>query len=85
MSYGRLGPDAKREREILAGIASGWAPFNNSDNRQLIPIRQIQLVKDKLKIQKNKDLGDSDRAQRIAEIEKQLQELKEYYAMVSKY
>jgi uncharacterized membrane protein YukC len=42
-------------------------------------------VKDKLKIQKNKDLGDSDRAQRIAEIEKQLQELKEYYAMVSKY
>jgi phosphonate transport system substrate-binding protein len=85
MAYGRLGSDAKREREILAGIASGWAPFNNSDNRQLIPIRQIQLVKDKLKIKKNKDLGDSDRAERIAQIDKELKELKEYFAMVSKY
>jgi phosphonate transport system substrate-binding protein len=85
LAYGRFGSDAKREREILAGIASGWAPFNNSDNRQLIPIRQIQLVKDKLKIQKNKDLNDSQRAQRIAEIEKQLRELKEYHAMVAKY
>ncbi len=85
MSYGRLGPDAKREREILAGIASGWAPFNNSDNRQLSPIRQIQLVKDKLKIKKNKDLSDSERAQRIAKIDKELKELKEYFVMVAKY
>jgi phosphonate transport system substrate-binding protein len=85
MSYGRLGPDAKREREILAGIASGWAPFNNSDNRQLIPIRQIQLVKDKLKIQENKDLAQSERIARITKIEKELEELKSYYAMVSKY
>jgi phosphonate transport system substrate-binding protein len=85
MTYGRIGTDAKKERDILAGISSGWAPFNNSDNRQLISIRQIQLVKDKLKIEKNKDLKDSDRAERIAEIEKELKALKEYFAMVSKY
>jgi phosphonate transport system substrate-binding protein len=85
LAYGRLGPDAKHEREILAGISSGWAPFNNSDNRQLIPIRQIQLVKDKLKLQENKDLNPKERAERIAGIEKQLNELKEYYAMVTRY
>ena len=85
MTYGRMGPDAKHEREILAGVASGWGPFNNSDNRQLIPIRQIQLVKDKLKIQNNKDLSQSERIARITKIEKELDELKSYYAMVSKY
>jgi len=85
LAYGRMGPNAKHERDILAGISGGWAPFNNSDNRQLIPIRQLQLVKDKLKIQKNNDLPRADRAQRIADIEKQLDELKEYFAMVSKY
>jgi phosphonate transport system substrate-binding protein len=85
MAYGRFGPDAKREREILAGISSGWAPFNNSDNRQLIPIRQISLVKNRIKIQKNKDLDSESKRQRVAEIEKELEALKSFFAMTNKY
>jgi phosphonate transport system substrate-binding protein len=85
MAYGRFGADASREREILAGISSGWAPFNNSDNRQLIPIRQISLVKERIKIENNKDLNADDKRQRIADIEKELKTLKSFYAMTSKY
>jgi phosphonate transport system substrate-binding protein len=85
LAYGRFGADAKREREILAGISSGWAPFYNSDNRQLIPIRQISLVKDKLKIKNNKDLSSQQKTIRIAKIESQLAELKDYYTMVGRY
>jgi phosphonate transport system substrate-binding protein len=85
MSYGRFGDDVKREKEILAGISSGWAPFNNSDNRQLIPIRQISLVKERIKIENNKDLNAKEKMQRVAEIEKELKSLKSFFAMTGKY
>ena len=85
LSYGRLGPDAEKEREILAGIGSGWAPFNNSDNRQLLPIRQINLAKDKSKIEQNNDLGSDEKTKRLAEIDHKIVELKSYYDMVQKY
>lgn len=85
LSYGRIGPDAKKEREILAGIGSGWAPFNNSDNRQLIPIRQLNLVKNRNKIKFNKDLSDSEKKVRLAKIDQELADLKKYYTMVDKY
>ena len=85
LSYGRLGPDAQREREILAGIASGWAPFYNSDNRQLIPIRQLNLVKDKLKVQNNADLSETQKRERVVAIEQKLANLKTYYTMMNQY
>jgi phosphonate transport system substrate-binding protein len=85
LAYGRFGADAEHEREILAGIGSGWAPFNNSDNRQLIPIRQLNLVKDKRKIENNKDLSKPEKKKRVAAIDSKLVELKAYYDMVQKY
>lgn len=85
LSYGRIGPDAKHERELLAGISSGWAPFNNSDNRQLVPIRQLNLVKDKKKIQANNDLSDAEKTKRVAAIDAELEDLKAYYEMMQKY
>jgi phosphonate transport system substrate-binding protein len=85
LSYGRIGPEAKKEREILAGISSGWAPFNNSDNRQLVPIRQLNLVKDKKKIQANEDLSDDEKAKRVAELDEKLEGLKTYFELMQQY
>lgn len=61
LGYGRVGPEAERERKVLAGMSSGWAPFNDSDNRQLIPIREIALVKDKMKIESKESLSGTDK------------------------
>jgi phosphonate transport system substrate-binding protein len=85
LSYGRLGPDVENEKKILAAISSGWGTFKNSDNRQLIPIRQINLVKDRRKIENNKDLNISEKQKRIAEIDAKLNELKSYFALVQKF
>jgi phosphonate transport system substrate-binding protein len=85
LAFGRTGPNARQEREILAKISSGWGPFKNSDNRQLIPIRQLNLVKDMRKIQNNEDLSEKEKEDRIAGIEARLEELKTYNKLVEKF
>ncbi|MBN1850665.1 MAG: phosphonate ABC transporter substrate-binding protein [Deltaproteobacteria bacterium] len=85
LAYGRLGPDAENERKILSRVSSGWGPFKNSDNRQLIPIRQIDLVKDKMKIENNKDISLADKQERLQKINTQLEELNNYYVLVQKF
>lgn len=47
-SYGREGPDAARQRQILSNITSGWAPFRESSDEQLLPFREM-LVAQELK------------------------------------
>jgi phosphonate transport system substrate-binding protein len=85
LSYARVGLDVENERKILAAISSGWGPFKNSDNRQLIPIRQINLVKNKRKIENNKVLSPDEKKKRVAEIDARLDELKTYYTLVQKF
>jgi phosphonate transport system substrate-binding protein len=85
LSYGRVGPEARQEQKILASVSSGWAPFNDSDNRQLVPIRQLNLVKDKKKLQAHPDLSAGEKAKRVAAIDAELEQLKSYYEMMQKY
>lgn len=68
MSYGTDG-DA-RELEILAALQ--WAPFRASSNDQLIPIRQLELFKQKARIENDEGMSDSERNQQLAEIDAQL-------------
>jgi phosphonate transport system substrate-binding protein len=84
LGYGRLGPAADRQREILAGMSSGWAPFHNSDNRQLLPIREIALAKDKMKLENAGDLGDSQMA-KIQELDNRLAKIQEYAKLQTEF
>jgi phosphonate transport system substrate-binding protein len=85
LAFGRSGPNAAREREILANLGEGKAPFLNSDNRQLIPIRQLELAKEKMKIEANEDLSARRKAQRLEEIQTELRNLEIYARLVKKY
>ncbi len=85
LSYGRFGPNAEEERKILAGTSSGWAPFNDSSNLQLLPIREISLVKDKLKIEKNANMSEADKKTKISAIDKQLAELSQYQNLLKQF
>jgi phosphonate transport system substrate-binding protein len=76
LGYGRLGPNAENEKEVLAGVSSGWAPFNNSDNRQLMPIREIAIAKDKMKIQ-NASAGETEMA-KLKELDGRLSKIQLY-------
>ncbi len=84
LGYGRLGPNAAKEREILAGMSSGWAPFNNSDNRQLLPIREIALAKDKMKLENAGTLGKAELA-KLSEIESRLGKIQQYSQLQTEF
>ena len=85
LSYGRFGPNAKEERKLLAATSSGWAPFNDSSNLQLLPIREISLVKDRLKIESNANMSEADKKAKIAEIDSELADLAQYQELLKKF
>jgi phosphonate transport system substrate-binding protein len=66
-------------------MQEGFAPFYNSDNRQLLPIRQLNLAKNKMQIQSNQDLSEAEKARRVEKIDAQLKELQQYAKMVKKF
>lgn len=84
LGYGRYGSDKERQIKVLAGISSGWAPFHNSDNRQLLPIREIALVKDIKKLESQGSLGDAEK-KKLEDFKRKLAELKEYRALIEKF
>lgn len=85
LSYGRSGPDAARQREVLAKVSSGWAPFHDSNNAQLLPIRELDLVKDKLKLENSNSLSTDEKQTKIAVIDKELAELQQYRTLLEKF
>lgn len=84
LGYGRLGPNAGKERQVLANVSSGWAPFNNSDNRQLMPIREIALAKDKMKLLNAGELGESEMA-KLKELEGRLEKIQLYSRLQAEF
>ncbi|MHB8835838.1 MAG: phosphonate ABC transporter substrate-binding protein [Candidatus Methylomirabilia bacterium] len=84
LSYGRVGPDAARQRQILAAMSSGWAPFNDSNNLQLVPIREIALAKDRMKIE-SKEKASSEDTAKLAKIKTELQALANYRTLLEQF
>lgn len=74
VAYGSSGPDAEREKQTLLGIQK-WIGFRSSTNAQLIPIRQIDLYREKLKIEGDTTLSTADRAARLDDINRKLADL----------
>lgn len=71
MTYG----EAPAEKEILAGLQ--WAPFKESNNDQLLPIRTLELFKRRVAVETDTTLSDAEKQQKTAEIDAKLAELKE--------
>lgn len=74
LTYGVSGPDAAKEKEILAGLQ--WAPFKESNNDQLVPIRILSLFKNRIAVEGDTTISDADKQQKLAEIDAKLAELK---------
>lgn len=72
LDFGRKGPNATREREMLADTMGGWGLFQDSSNDQLLGVRQLVLFKDRMKLEKSTNISDAEKKKRIAEIDKKL-------------
>jgi phosphonate transport system substrate-binding protein len=63
-----------REREILKNLYR-LQGFKASTDAQLLPIRQLELFKDRRKIENDANMADADRRRQLAEIDGKLAEL----------
>ena len=59
--------DVAREKEVLAGLE--WAPFRNSSNDQLLPIRIMELTKSIAQAEADATLSEADKKARIEKLE----------------
>jgi len=66
--YGTTGDE--RQTKVLADLQ--WAPFIASSDDQLLPIRQLVLYKNKLKIQNDETISAAEKAEKTASIDAQL-------------
>jgi len=73
LAYGRLGPDAAREQAVLNNIASKSWLFYDSSNAQLYPIRELELFKEKIKVEGDANMAAEQKQAKLADIEKKLE------------
>lgn len=78
VSYGK---DA-REKEALKKIGIGG--FQASDNSQLLPIRQLELFRAKLALEKDEKLAPAERQAKLDDIQRRLAELNTQMAALKK-
>ncbi len=64
----------EREREILKNLYR-LKGFRASTNDQLLPIRQLELFKDRSKFENDANMNEADRRAKLAEIDAKLAEL----------
>ncbi len=70
LSYGTK---EESEKKVLAALQ--WAPFKESSNKQLLPIRQLALFRDKIRLEADANMAADDKAKKLAEIDAKLAEL----------
>lgn len=72
LGYAKTDP---AEKAILKNIYS-YGGFRESNNDQLIPIRQLELFRDRTKIASDEKLNAQERSTQLAEIDRKLAALK---------
>jgi phosphonate transport system substrate-binding protein len=85
LSYGRIGPEAARQREVLSKISGGMAPFWDSSNKQLVPIREIMFAKQIDKINNDQHMSAEQKQEQIAALRKELTNIKNFGSYLEKY
>jgi len=78
LAYGK---DA-REKEILKTLTYGG--FVPSDNSQLVPIRQIELVRERTKIENDANMAADEKTKKLQDIDARLAELGKQLAATNK-
>lgn len=75
LGMGKDGPDKDKELAIMKPL--GWAPFNDSSNKQLYPIRQLELFKARLKIERKGDKATAEDKKKLEQINAQLKKIQD--------
>ncbi len=79
-----LGYGTKDENEKKVLAALGWAPFRKSDNNQLLPVRQMQVNKEMMKVEGDANMPADKKAAEIDRLRKDFAELERQITATSK-
>ena len=77
------GTKDEAEKKVLAGLM--WAPFKASSDDQLIPIRQLVLFKNRLKVANDKKYSEAEKKTKLGKFDMQLSSLKRRAAALKNY
>ncbi|MFD4841433.1 phosphonate ABC transporter substrate-binding protein [Achromobacter sp. NPDC058515] len=72
INYGK-GKDGERELANLKALT--YQGFRPSDNQQLVPIRQIELAREKAKVEADSTLGLAEKQKQLADLDSKLASL----------
>lgn len=75
---GKSEAQVNEEVAVLAGLK--WAPFRESNDDQLLPIRQLELFRQKTKLEADTTLSDAEKSAKLTEIEAKLADLQKKMA-----
>jgi phosphonate transport system substrate-binding protein len=73
MSYARTGPNAAQEKAQLEKLH--FSGFKDSNDAQLKPIRQLELFKDKSKLEADTGMNPAEKKAKLEELTRKLNEL----------
>jgi phosphonate transport system substrate-binding protein len=68
LNYAKTDPEEKR----ILGVIYNYGGFRDSNNDQLIPIRQLELFRDRAKVQNDEKMAAEEKTKQIAEIDRKL-------------
>jgi phosphonate transport system substrate-binding protein len=74
LAYGR-GDSVEAKRELANMNKLTFGTFNDSDNRQLLPFRQLELFKERAKLEADDKMDAAAKQAKLAEINKKLADL----------
>ncbi len=67
------GTKEESEKAVLKGLK--WAPFRKSDNRQLLPIRQMEVGRSLMRVKADASMNASKRDAEVARLQREFDEL----------
>lgn len=73
LAYGKSGPNSAHEKALLSKLTLGG--FQESSNAQLKPVRQLELFKEKIKLEADVNLQADDKKARLDDISRKLTDI----------
>lgn len=77
-NYGKT----EEEKKILTEL--GWAPFKKSDNNQLLPIRQMEVNREIMKLKADERVAAAEKTAKLAELQQKFSDLDKQIAALKK-
>ena len=68
LNYAKTDPEEKR----ILGVIYNYGGFRDSNNDQLIPIRQLELFRDRARVQNDDKMAADEKTKQLAEIDRRL-------------